>query len=265
MTGERRGRTPDRCLGRRNLRRRTSSAAGGERPYPDNPFAGDHLDLAETLMAVMNRRTIRAWHYTRLTDAEADRLRQDGIVLPSSESIRARLDAQVAAGAFSPEIADALHAASPSQRGQAEIRSGRFWMVSHPPRHPGRRSRTAAWKLGRRRRLLLALRPRAPGPRGLHRARPRPRDRGAFVDKPARLLGRRSCHGRLRPLQRIQPGGEGLRSLCRRASAARGGAGDPYRGDPAFERIGNGYPLRDIDADRGRWDAIEAQIARRRR
>ena len=36
-------------------------------------------------------------------------------------------------------------------------------------------------------------------------------------------------------------------------------------GDPAFERIGNGYPARYIDADRGRWDAIEAQIARRRR
>nr|WP_314121564.1 hypothetical protein [uncultured Brevundimonas sp.] len=115
---------------RENLIQREMSDHTGA--YPDNPFAGDHIDLTERLMPVMAQRTIRGWHYTRMTDGEVDRLLTEGIGLPSSKTIRARLNAQVAAGAFTAETADALHAASPFERGQDAIRSGRFWMVSHP-------------------------------------------------------------------------------------------------------------------------------------
>ena len=78
----------------------------------------------------MNERIIRGWHYTRMVDAEVDQFRRDGVRLPSSASIRVRLDAQVAAGAFTAAEADAIFTASPFQRGQSQIRLGRFWMVS---------------------------------------------------------------------------------------------------------------------------------------
>lgn len=101
-------------------------------PYPENPFAGEFIDLKEQVMALMEHRTIRAWHYSRMTDAEIAALSRDGIGLSTLATIRARLDAQVAAGAFAREIADKLFADSPFQSEQYGSRSNKFWMVSHP-------------------------------------------------------------------------------------------------------------------------------------
>ena len=42
----------------------------------------------------METRTIRAWHYTRLTDAEVEQLRTIGIALSSLDASRRRLEAQ---------------------------------------------------------------------------------------------------------------------------------------------------------------------------
>lgn len=101
-------------------------------PYPENPFADSFMRLREAMMPVMERRTIRAWHYTRMTDAEVALLQRDGIRLSSLEAVRARIDAQVAAGAFDGRVADKLFADSPFQSDQRGSRSGKFWMVSHP-------------------------------------------------------------------------------------------------------------------------------------
>jgi len=248
---------------RENLIQRELSDRTG--PYPDNPFAGDHIELAETLMAVMNQRTIRAWHYTRLTDAEADRLRQDGVVLPSSQSIRARLDAQVAAGTFTPEIADALHAASPFQRGQADIRSGRFWMVSHPRdiRDGGVElllgnwggEGVYFWLSDPEHQALVASIGRA---RVLEIAAPLSTSRHAFSAAEAVMAAFARSIG-------CDPGAKAFDLYVGEPLPPEAVLTIHTEGDPAFERIGNGYPARYIDADRGRWDAIEAQIARRRR
>lgn len=83
-------------------------------------------------MRLMEVRTICAWHYTRLTDAEVDVLRQDGIYPSSLDTIRSRFAAQVAAGAFNQEVADCLFADSPYQSDQLDSLSNKFWMVSHP-------------------------------------------------------------------------------------------------------------------------------------
>jgi hypothetical protein len=79
----------------------------------------------------MQARTIRAWHYTRLVDAEVSIIRNTGIYPSTLQTLRHRLDAQVRAKAFSAADADALCAASPFHE-QEEIRSGRFWMTSDP-------------------------------------------------------------------------------------------------------------------------------------
>ena len=102
------------------------------RPYPENPHAGDYLRFVDELHLHIGSRTIRAWHYTRQTDAEVTRLVAEGIHLSDLVAIRRRLDAQVAAGVFSTQVADALFGASPFQSEQRASRSGKFWMTSHP-------------------------------------------------------------------------------------------------------------------------------------
>jgi hypothetical protein len=99
---------------------------------PENVYAGAHMRCVEDVGRAMAARTIRAWHYTRMTDAEVENLRRDGIQLSTLETLRARLGAQVASEALSPGLADKLFAASPLNRGQLDNRTHRFWMVSHP-------------------------------------------------------------------------------------------------------------------------------------
>jgi len=101
-------------------------------PYPENPYAGAFLEFKENIMRLMEARTIRAWHYTRMTDAEIDALQQTGIYPSSLDNIRSRFDAQVVAGTFSQDVADRLFADSAYQSDQFEARSDKFWMTSHP-------------------------------------------------------------------------------------------------------------------------------------
>jgi hypothetical protein len=107
-------------------------ASDHTKPYPENAYAAEFQWVKEHIMRLMELRTIRAWHYTRMTDREVDDLLQTGIYPSSLENIRSRLAAQVAAGAFSPDVANRLFADSPYQSEQRGSRSDKFWMVSHP-------------------------------------------------------------------------------------------------------------------------------------
>jgi hypothetical protein len=111
-----------------DLEREASSPKG---PYRDNPYRANFLKLVEEIGREMEARTIRAWHYTRLTDAEIDKIRADGVYPSTLETLRQRLDAAVTAGLFTAETADTLFAASPFHE-QLDGRSNRFWMTSHP-------------------------------------------------------------------------------------------------------------------------------------
>lgn len=111
---------------------REHEASDHRMPYPENPHASEFLSAKEHIMRLMEARTIRAWHHTRMTDTEIDDLRQTGIYPSSLDVIRSRFAAQVVAGAFSQEVADRLFADSPYQGDQFDARSGKFWMTSHP-------------------------------------------------------------------------------------------------------------------------------------
>jgi hypothetical protein len=105
---------------------------GRWQPLKSNSHASAYQDFVERIiMPAMEKRTIRAWHYTRLTDAEAALLRTDGIYISTLETIRMRLDMQVSEGLLLAHAADALYAASPFHE-QNDVRSNRFWMTSHP-------------------------------------------------------------------------------------------------------------------------------------
>jgi len=110
---------------------RHASALGAT--YRGNPHTEDYLRFLETLGQRMKHSAIRAWHYTRLTDSEVDALRTTGVHLSTLETMRQRLDAQVATGQISVEIANALFEESPLHDSQQiTSRSNRFWMTSHP-------------------------------------------------------------------------------------------------------------------------------------
>jgi hypothetical protein len=112
------------------LEREASDHTGA---HPENTFASAFMRVEEYIVTpLVKARTIRAWHYTRMTDREVDIIRRDGIYPSSIANFRARLDAEVVAGSFSAEIADRLFTDSPYQSGQRASRSGKFWAVSNP-------------------------------------------------------------------------------------------------------------------------------------
>lgn len=103
---------------------------------PENEFAAEVGDLRETVAALMGARTIRAWHYTRLTDDEGETLLRDGVHLSTPESLRGRFDRVVSAGHLT--AADAEHLWSHNMfNHQHDSRAGKFWAVSHPQRVGG--------------------------------------------------------------------------------------------------------------------------------
>ena len=101
-------------------------------PHAINPYGSGYIGFVEAVGRAMESRTIRAWHYCRMTDDEVQALRRSGISLSTIETLRARLDAQVRAGALSSVEAEGLFAASPFHSDQHGARAGKYWMTSHP-------------------------------------------------------------------------------------------------------------------------------------
>lgn len=99
---------------------------------PENPFEGAYYTLLDRVAEIMASSTIRAFHYTRLTDGEVVELRRSGIHLSTPITLRRRLDALVVSGLLPAENADRLYDASPFHSEQHNARTEKFWMVSHP-------------------------------------------------------------------------------------------------------------------------------------
>ena len=99
---------------------------------PDNPHAGAYYNLLDELNPLMLSRTIRAYHYTRLTDQEVKDLHRSGIHLSTPETLQHRLDALVASRQLLSADAEVLYTKSPFHSEQGQGRNGKFWMTSHP-------------------------------------------------------------------------------------------------------------------------------------
>jgi hypothetical protein len=98
---------------------------------PNNAFAEVFSHLRETVDALMGSRTIRAWHYTRLTEREVAALTAEGLHLSTPDSLRRRFDAIVAEGALTQAEVDHLWAHNMFNH-QHDSRAGKFWATSHP-------------------------------------------------------------------------------------------------------------------------------------
>jgi hypothetical protein len=97
---------------------------------PENKYAADFSALRESIGDLMAGRTIRAWHYTRLTDREVEALRRNGIHLSTPQSLRRRFDAIVAEGRLTKAEIEVLWAQKMFNH-QHDSRAGKFWAVSH--------------------------------------------------------------------------------------------------------------------------------------
>ncbi|MGH6847947.1 MAG: hypothetical protein ACREC0_11070 [Methylocella sp.] len=78
-------------------------------PNEDNKL---FLQFTKGLAGLAETRHIWAWHYTRLSAHEIQTLKVEGIHLSTLETLRRRLDAQVACGSLSYDIAAKIYAAS---------------------------------------------------------------------------------------------------------------------------------------------------------
>ena len=74
---------------------------------------------------------IRGWHCTRLTDAEADEVLNDGMRLPNAETLTRRIEALAQANLIEPEIALRLKSKNWADE---ENRVGMVWFCFFPPR-----------------------------------------------------------------------------------------------------------------------------------
>jgi len=101
-------------------------------PPEENRFSNAYQELKERVGKLMESRTIRAWHYTRLTDAEVARIRTDGIQPMTLAMIRERLDAAVVDGAMDSTAANALFDASPYHRQIDGNRQDKTWFAAEP-------------------------------------------------------------------------------------------------------------------------------------
>jgi hypothetical protein len=103
-------------------------------PPASNPHSGQYQTFVEDVgRDIMQSRTIRAWHYTRLVDDEVQIIRENGIYPGTLDTLRQRLEVQAQAGLFTAADAKAFHAASPCHhREQQPGRLGKFWMTSDP-------------------------------------------------------------------------------------------------------------------------------------
>jgi len=101
-------------------------------PPQHNAYGPAFSALKEEATTLMGDRTIRTWHFTRLTDAEVADVRARGMVPMHSDHIRQRLDALVDAELLAPPMADTLFAASPYHAQLQRNREGRIWLTGQP-------------------------------------------------------------------------------------------------------------------------------------
>ncbi len=69
-------------------------------PIQPNRFTGDYMAAVEGLGQIKSTKTLRAFHYTRMTEGELEILQAQGIV---PTSMKQRVNRQVAAGRLTEE------------------------------------------------------------------------------------------------------------------------------------------------------------------
>lgn len=100
-------------------------------PLQPNPYRADFMAAREELGALMAKRTLRVFHYTRMSDSEIGALSADGIVPTSLEFLKARIARQVEQGLLTRKQGETIFANSPLHHTGYGVRKG-FWTTTTP-------------------------------------------------------------------------------------------------------------------------------------
>lgn len=111
-----------------------------------NPHGTPFHAFLESLIPMMETKVIRGFHYTRITDAEVEIMRAEGIRLSTPSFLETRLASLVSAGFLTINEVGKILAESPF-KSQLDIRQNMFWMVSSrlPMDHGGVEPLLATW------------------------------------------------------------------------------------------------------------------------
>ena len=227
---------------------------------PDNEHADALQDLREEIGRFMAQRTIRAWHYTRLTDGEVRTLRQDGVHLSTPDTLDRRLRAVVSAGGLTDAQAQALFAASPFHSTQKEARSGKFWMTSHPIAvdDGGVEPLLAHWggevaSMWTKDEALLAPLARIGQPRILEVAVPLTSTRHSYSAGEAVVATFARAQGAI-------PSKQAFDLYAREPLSAAAILAVHTDGELGFLAMGRGHPPGYVDVDVGRWKELTGEV-----
>lgn len=236
-------------------------ARGHPRPTirPQNPHASGFYGLLEDAGQLMTQRTIRAFHYTRLTDDEVADLSVSGVHLSTPEALLRRFNALVTSSCLLNTIAESLYAQSPFYSDQRDARTGKFWMTSHPvvPGDSGVAPLMKHW--GGEVASMWVSDPKLLAPlQEIGSAR--------IVEVAVPLAA--TLHGYSAAKAVVATFGRSLGSIPEK------GAFDLYanqalppsavlavhtEGDPAFAAMGRTYPAGFVDVDAGRWKELTGE------
>lgn len=111
------------------VEREAQTVRGMPKLNPHGPAWCAMRDAVTTLMA---DRVIRTWHFTRITDREIAAIARDGLQPMTIDLIERRLDALVQDGVIDSAGAAMLFAASPYHRQHDGNREGRIWLTAQP-------------------------------------------------------------------------------------------------------------------------------------
>jgi len=100
--------------------------------YPSNPFSSAFRDLENCTAMILESRTMRVWHYTRLTDREVKEILSSGIELSTIDTLKRRLVGLVSEQCIDEKQARWIFDGSPFNGEQHQIRTNSFWAASHP-------------------------------------------------------------------------------------------------------------------------------------
>ena len=99
---------------------------------PVNEYYPAYMAARDGLAPLLESKSFRAFHYTRMTDGEVEKICRDGIRMTSLELLRERLEEAVAADLLSRDFAERIHSSS-ALRSPHEYGDRRgFWTTACP-------------------------------------------------------------------------------------------------------------------------------------
>jgi len=99
--------------------------------WPTNEHYPAYMQARDGLAPLLESKSFRTFHYTRMTDGEVENILREGIRMTSVDFLNERLQLAVSDNLLSPEIAERIHQSSALRSPEFGVREG-FWTTACP-------------------------------------------------------------------------------------------------------------------------------------